>query len=131
MKVPRVGLSICHSGSYNSGTLTGIAAMEAVKELGGDRLGICSLPALAHEIPRQVAIVKNLGHLVVIDGCRNACARKVAEKLSLSVDGYLNLEDELKIGKLGFFSTLEYSTEDVRRVKEAVQARIGQWGEER
>ena len=130
MKIPKIGLLICNSGSSNSGTLTGIAGMEVVKELGGDRVGICSLPALVHEIPRQVATVKNLKHLMVIDGCRNACARKVAEKLSLSSDQYINLEDDLKIGKSGPFSTFQYSVEDVGRVKEAIRARIGQLGEE-
>jgi len=129
MKIPKIGLLICNSGSSNSGTLTGIAGMEVVKELGGDRVGICSLPALVHEIPRQVATVKNLKHLMVIDGCRNACARKVAEKLSLSSDQYINLEDDLKIGKSGPFSTLQYSVEDVRKVKETILARIGQIGE--
>ena len=130
MKIPKIGLLICNSGSSNSGTLTGIASMEVVKDLGGDRVGICSLPALANEIPRQVATVRNLKHVIVIDGCRNACARKVAEKLSLSSDLYLNLEDDLKIGKSGPFSTFQYSVEDVRRVKEAIQGRIGQLGEE-
>lgn len=79
--------------------------MEVVKELGGERVGICSLSALANEIPRQVATVKNRKHLLVIDGCRNACARKVAERLSLHTDSCLNLEEDLKIGKLGPFST--------------------------
>jgi len=131
MKIPKIGLLICNSGSSNSGTLTGIASMELVKELGGDRAGICSLPALVHEIPRQVLTVKNLEHLIVIDGCRNACARKVAEKLSLSKAIYLNLEDDLNIGKLGPFSTFQYSVEDVRKVKEAIRERIGQLGGER
>jgi uncharacterized metal-binding protein len=128
MNIPKIGLLICNSGSSNSGALTGMAAMEVVKELGGDRVGICSLPALANEIPRQVTTVRNLKHVIVIDGCRNACARKVAEKLSLSSDLYLNLEDDLKIGKSGPFSTFQYSVEDVRRVKEAIQGRIGHLG---
>ena len=130
MNIPKIGLLICNSGSSNSGTLTGIASMEVVKELGGDRVGICSLPALVHEIPRQVATVKDLKHLMVIDGCRNACAKKVAEKLSLSKEVYLNLEDDLKIGKSGPFSTFQYSVEDVRKVKEAIRARIEQLGGE-
>ena len=130
MKIPKIGLLICNSGSSNSGTLTGIAGMEVVKELGGDRVGICSLPALVHEIPKQMATVKNLKHLMVIDGCRNVCARKVAEKLSRSGDLYLNLEDDLHIGKLGPFTTLQVSAEDVQKVKEAILARIGQLGEE-
>lgn len=118
----------CNSGGSNAGTLTGIAATEVIKELGSDRVGICSLPALANEIPRQVATVKNLKHLMVIDGCRNACAKKVAEKLSLSKELYLNLEDDLHIAKLGPFTTLQVSVEDVQKVKEAILARIGPWG---
>jgi uncharacterized metal-binding protein len=75
-----------------------------------------------------VATIKNLKHLMVVDGCRNACAKKVAEKLSLSRELYLNLEDDLHIAKLGPFTTLQVSVEDVQKVKEAIQARIGALG---
>jgi uncharacterized metal-binding protein len=126
MKIPKIGLLTCNSGSSNSGTLTGIAAMEVLKELSGELVGICSLPALANEIPRQVLTVKDLKHLIIVDGCRNACAMKVAKKLSLSHDVYLNLENDLKIDKLGPFSTLQYSNEDLNKVKEAIKAKISQ-----
>ena len=130
MKVPKIGLLTCNSGSSNSGTLTGIAAMEVLKELRADLVGICSLPALANEIPRQVLTVKDLKHLIIVDGCRNSCAMKVADKLSLSHDAYVNLENDLKIEKLGPFSTLQYSDEDVRKVTQAIQARISQFSQE-
>ncbi|MGQ9510126.1 MAG: putative zinc-binding protein [Thermodesulfobacteriota bacterium] len=130
MKLPKIGLLTCNSGGSNSGTLTGIAAMEVVKDLGGDVVGICSLPALANEIPRQVLTVKDLKHLIIIDGCRNSCAMKVASKLSLSHDAYVNLEDDLTIGKLGPFSTFQYSDEDVNKVKEAIRAKINQFSRE-
>jgi hypothetical protein len=55
---------------------------------------------------------------------------KVAKKLSLSHDAYVNLENDLKIEKLGPFSTLQYSDEDVRKVKVAIKERIGQVGRE-
>ena len=126
MKIPKIGLLTCNSGSSNSGTLTGIVAMEVLKELSGDLVGICSLPALANEIPRQVLTVKDLKHLIIVDGCRNSCAMKVAKKLSLSHDAYVNLENDLKIDKLGPFSTLQYSNEDVNKIKEAIKAKISQ-----
>ena len=126
MKAPKIGLLTCNSGSSNSGTLTGIAAMEVLKELSGDLIGICSLPALANEIPRQVLTVKDLQHLIIIDGCRNSCARKVATKLSLSHDAYVNLENDLKIEKLGPFSTLQYSDEDLSKVTHAIKAKTNQ-----
>jgi len=126
MKIPRIGLLVCNSGASNSGTLTGIAAMEIVKESGGDLVGICSLPALANEIPRQLSITKNLKHLIVIDGCSNTCAKKVAEHLGLTLDSCLNLENDLMMQKAGPFTTLQYSGEDVNKVKEAIKARIDQ-----
>ena len=130
MKVPKIGLLTCNSGSSNSGTLTGIAAMGVLKELGGDLVGICSLPALANEIPRQVLTVKDLKHLIIVDGCRNSCAMKVASKLSLSHNAYVNLENDLKIEKLGPFSTLQYSDEDLRKVMQAIKAKINQFSRE-
>jgi uncharacterized metal-binding protein len=126
MKIPKIGLLICNSGSSNSGTLTGVAAMEVIKEFGGDLVGICSLPALANQIPRQLSITKNLKHLVVIDGCSNSCAKKVAEKLGLTYDSCLNLENDLMMQKAGPFTTLQYSDEDVNKVKGAIKERIGQ-----
>ncbi len=124
MKAPEIGLLVCNSGGSNSGLVSGRASMEAVRELGSDIAGICSLPALVNEIPRQLLTVKSLKRRIVIDGCHNACARRVAEKLSLSYDAYMNLEDDLRIRKLGPFSTLEYCDEDVNRVKEAIMTQI-------
>jgi len=126
MKIPKIGLLACNSGSSNSGTMTGIASVEVIKELGADLIGICSLPALANEIPRQVLTVKDLQHLIIVDGCRNSCAMKVASKLSLSHDAYVNLENDLKIEKLGPFSTLQYSNEDLSKVTQAIKAKISQ-----
>jgi len=126
MKIPKIGLLTCNSGSSNSGTLTGIASVEVIKELGADLIGICSLPALANQIPRQLSITKNLKHLIVIDGCSNTCAKKVAEKLGLTYDSCLNLENDLMMQKAGPFTALQYSDEDVRKVKDAIKARIGQ-----
>ncbi len=127
MKTPEIGLLTCNSGSSNSGNLTGIAAKEVIKELGSDLVGICSLPALVNKIPRQVLIVKDLKHLIIVDGCRNSCAMKVADKLSLSHEAYINLENDLKIEKLGPFSTLRYSDEDVKKVTQAIKAKINQF----
>jgi uncharacterized metal-binding protein len=122
--IPKVGLLICNSGASNSGTLTGIASMEVVKELGNDLVGICSLPSLANRVPRQTDIIKKIPCLVVVDGCRNSCAQKIAEKLGLSYSAYLNLEQDLNIRKLGPFTTLDYSSDDVSRLKEAIKETI-------
>lgn len=67
MKIPKIGLVICNSGASNSGYLTGIIAFRIVKKFGSEIVGICSLPALTNNIPRQNQLVKKIPHIIVID----------------------------------------------------------------
>ncbi len=113
MGIPKIGLVACNSGASNTGHLTGLAALEVVKKFGSDKVGICSLPALANNIPRQTVLVKKIEHLIVIDGCRNECARKILNTLGIKYENYINLEYDLQINKLGPFTTLDYSIEGV------------------
>jgi len=124
MDVPKIGLVICNSGASNTGHLTGLAALEVVKRLGSEKVGICSLPALANKIPRQTMLVKKIEHLIVIDGCRNECSRKILNTLGIKYDKYLNLEYDLGIKKLGPFSTMNYSEEDVEKISSAIIKKI-------
>ena len=121
MRMPEIGVIACNSAASNSGVLTGAAAMRLVREAGPGQVGICSLPALCRGIPRQVQAVKNLRHRIVVDGCANACARGVAERLGIACSCYLNLEDDLHIAKRGPFSTLEVSEEEIGRVLDALR----------
>jgi len=122
--MPRIGLLACNSGASNTGSLTGVAALEIVKEF--DDVGILSLPSLANNVPRQVAITRRLQHIIVIDGCKNACAKKVMEKLNIKYDAYLNIEKDIGIKKIGPFSSLQYSQDDVERVKNEIKKLIEQ-----
>jgi uncharacterized metal-binding protein len=124
MSTPKIGLVACNSGASNTGHLTGLAALEVVKKFGSDKVGICSLPALANNIPRQTILVKKIQHLIVIDGCRNECARKILDTLGIKYEKYLNLEYDLQINKLGPFTTLEYSVEHVEKVSSAIIKKV-------
>jgi uncharacterized metal-binding protein len=124
MSEPKIGLVVCNSGASNTGHLTGLAALEVIKRLGSEKVGICSLPALANNIPRQIMLVKKIEHLIVIDGCRNECARKILSTLGIRYDKYLNLEYDLGIKKLGPFSTMNYSEDDVEKVSSAIMKKI-------
>lgn len=124
METPEIGLVVCNSGASNTGQLTGLAALEVVRKLGSDKIGICSLPALANKIPRQVMLVKKIKRLIVVDGCRNECSRKILDTLGIKYDEYLNLENDLGIRKLGPFTTMNYSKEDVEKVSLAIMKRI-------
>ena len=120
MNTPRNGLVVCNSGASNTGHLTGLAAYEVVKRLGSEKVGICSLPALANKVPKQTVLVKEIEHLIVIDGCRNECSRKIMNALGIRYDEYLNLDYDLGITKIGPFSTMNYSEEDLGKVSSAI-----------
>ncbi len=122
MKLPRMGLVVCNSGGSNAGHLTGLAAIRVIGEFG-DRVGVCSLPALANNVPRQAALTKGIKHLIVVDGCHNRCASKILSQLGISYGSYINLED-LGIRKLGPFTTLEYSEEELEKVYQALASKV-------
>jgi uncharacterized metal-binding protein len=124
MGLPKVGLFACFSGGSNTGSLTGMAALEVVKRLGNETVGICSLPAILNEVPRQSAMVQQIEKLVVIDGCHNACAKKLLADKGIVPDVYLNLEEDLHLTKQGPFSTLAFTVDEVKRVADAIVAAV-------
>jgi len=91
MTLPKVRLFAFFSGGSNSGSLTGLAALEAVRRLGNETVGVCSLPAVLNQVPRQSGLVKQMEYLIVIDGCHNACARQLLADKGIVPDVYLNL----------------------------------------
>jgi uncharacterized metal-binding protein len=120
----QVGLFVCFSGGSNSGSLTGMAALEVVRRLGGERVGICSLPALLNQVPRQSALVSKIEKIVIVDGCHNQCARQLLASVGIEPDLYLNLEEHLEIGKNGPFTSLEYTDSQVQAVADAIVSLI-------
>jgi uncharacterized metal-binding protein len=122
LNLPRIGLVVCNSGGSSTGHLTGLAAIRVINEFG-NRIGICSLPALANNVPRQVALTKSIKHLIVVDGCHNRCASKILSQLGISYDSYINLE-ELGIKKLGPFTTLDYTEEELEKVYQTLASKV-------
>jgi len=124
--LPTVGIFACFSGGSNTGSLTGMAALEVVRRLGSKVVGICSLPAVLNQVPRQSALVKKIEKIIVIDGCHNDCARQLLTQRDITPDVYLNLETDLHLTKQGPFSSLAFTADEVNRVVEAIIAAVGQ-----
>ncbi len=121
---PTVGLLGCCSNASNSGALVSKILVSISKELGDD-VGILSLPALFNRIPRQVMLAKNrVKHILVIDGCHQRCASKVAKLLNLRISAYVNLEEDLGIMKKGPFTTHDYSEKDYIKAKEHIIMKV-------
>jgi uncharacterized metal-binding protein len=124
MVLPKVGLVACFSGGSNTGSLSGMAALEVVKRLGGEMVGICSLPAILNDVPRQSAMMQRIEKLVVIDGCHNGCARKLLASRGIVSDVYLNLEEDLHLTKQGPFTSLAFTDDEVTLVADAIAAAV-------
>ena len=122
--LPQVGLFACFSGASNTGSLTGMAALEVVRRLGGETVGICSLPAVLNQVARQSTLVRGVEKIVVVDGCHNACARQLLAGVGIEPAVYLNLEEDLGIAKRGPFTSLEFTDQEVQAVADALIAAI-------
>ncbi|MGC8787327.1 MAG: putative zinc-binding protein [Anaerolineae bacterium] len=122
--LPKVGLFACASGGSNTGALAAMAALEVVRRLGSDVMGICSLPATLNEVPRQSALVKKMETIVVLDGCHQQCAKQLLEMIGIKPALYLNIEQDLGIQKLGPFTSLRFTNEQVQAVTDALVTAI-------
>ena len=117
--MPKIGLLVCGSNASNTGAITAMAALEIAKKY--KNVGILSLPSLVNRVARQTWIARKIKHIIVMDGCHQECARKVANALPIKYDAYINLEHDLGIKKLGPFTTFDYSDEDVEKVINAIE----------
>ncbi|HEK86088.1 MAG TPA: hypothetical protein ENO29_07020 [Candidatus Aminicenantes bacterium] len=122
--LPRIGLFACFSGGSNTGSLTGLAALEVIRRLGNEEAGICSLPALLNQVPRQSDLVRKIAKIVVIDGCHQSCAKQLLANAGIKPQAYLNLETDLGLMKKGPFSSLDFNDEQIKQVAEAILAII-------
>jgi len=95
-------LNICNSGASNSGHLTGLVAFEIIKKFGEERVGICSLPALVNNVPRQTQFIRKISHVMVIDGCRNECSKRILDRIGTKYERYINLENDFGYKKCAF-----------------------------
>ncbi|MGQ9490410.1 MAG: putative zinc-binding protein [Anaerolineae bacterium] len=112
---PSVGIFYCGGAMSSAGELTGVAAFEVLKQLGPQEVGMGCVSALAAGVPKHFRTMQGLERVVVVDGCPNACVRKIVEKTGARMDAYVNLGKDLKIKKIGPFKLLAYSQEDFDR----------------
>ena len=118
-----IGIIACASNASNTGSLTSRVALELAKMLG-EKVGICSLPAIATNVPRQTNLVKSIPILVVIDGCHNECAKKILDNVKINPSIYINLEYDLDFKKEGPFSTFNYKGDHVKSIVGYVLSKI-------
>ena len=124
IQLPKVGIFACFSGASNTGSLAGMAMFEVIRRLGSEAVGVCSLPAELNKVSRQSAIVKKIDKIVVIDGCHQECARQLLNEVEIKPAIYFNIETDLGIQKLGPFTSLSFTEEQVNAAANVLITKI-------
>ena len=69
----------CYGGMSNTGITSALACLEAVKELGLEKVAIGCLAGLQHGVKPVVGKTKAAKKVITVDGCPFECAWKTAE----------------------------------------------------
>ena len=118
--VPENALFVCFGAMSSSGTLTGIAVLEAMKRLDPKKTGIFCSSALAVDVPKHRKTTQAAKRIIAIDGCANRCTSKIIEQAGFKVDRALNLVKDLSVEKRGPFRPFDYTEEELQKTVEAI-----------
>ena len=107
------------SGGSNAGQLSNQAAVELTREGMG---ALYCLAGIGGRLSGFVQSVRDVGRLVVVDGCEIGCARATLAQAGVPLRGYLVITADLGIEKN---KDLNLKREEIEKVKEAVKQAAG------
>ncbi len=122
-----VFLLVCFGGMSNTGYLSALAAMEAVKRVGLRKAGIACLAGVPSGVPTVMNRVRNAKKVITVDGCPTACARKLAENAGLPVTKSIVLASDCGVKKIPLREHLDLkdpteliTKDEIERATEAI-----------
>ncbi|MBN1667027.1 MAG: putative zinc-binding protein [Anaerolineales bacterium] len=119
--VPKNALFVCFGCLSNVGTLTGLAGLEVVKQVGLETAGIFCLGGLATESKMVTEKTSAAERIITVDGCPLNCALKIVEKAGFTPDKVINLVQDCGIKK---GPPLQYDDADMQVAIEAIRAAV-------
>jgi uncharacterized metal-binding protein len=118
----------CYGGASNTGITSGLACLEAVKELGLEKTAIMCLAGLPTNVKPVLGKTRAAKKIVTVDGCPFECSRKIVEQAGFKpISIVLTRDIGMKkkgfsedIGK-GIKGMMEYISEaEVKQAKELI-----------
>lgn len=97
--VPDTALFVCFGAMSNVGMMTGLAAIEAVKQVEKGKAGIFCLGGLPTQAPTVLAKTQAVKRIVTVDGCPLNCSRKIVEMAGFTPSQTINLVTDCNIQK--------------------------------
>jgi uncharacterized metal-binding protein len=118
----------CFGGASNTGITSGLACLEAVKELGLQKAAIMCLGGLPTEVKPVLDKTRAANKIVTVDGCPFECSRKIVEQAGFKPISIV-LTRDINMKKKGFSEDIgkkvkgimEYiSEDDIKKAKELI-----------
>ncbi len=91
----------CFGGASNTGITSGLACLEAVKELGLTKAAIMCLGGLPTNVKPVFGKTKAAKKIITVDGCPFECARKVVEQAGFKPTKSIVLTRDINMKKKG------------------------------
>jgi uncharacterized metal-binding protein len=118
----------CFGGLSNTGITSALASLEAVKELGLEKVAIGCLPSVPLKVPPVLGKSKAAKKIITVDGCPFECSRKTIEAAGFKIAKSIVLVRDIGMEKkalhidVGKGLGLEkyISENDVKKAKELI-----------
>lgn len=119
----------CFGGLSNTGITSALACIEAVKELGLEKVAIGCLPSVPLKVAPVMGKTKAAKKVVTVDGCPFECSRKTVEVAGFKVTKSIVLTRDICMKKKALHEDIgenmkplmDYvSQDDVKKAKELI-----------
>lgn len=98
-QVPENALFVCFGAMSNVGMMTGLASIEAVKQVEPGKAGIFCLGGLPTQAPTVISKTQAAKRIITVDGCTLNCSRKIVEQAGFTPAKTINLVTDCGIQK--------------------------------
>jgi len=118
----------CFGGLSNTGITSALACMEAVKELGLEKVAIGCLPSVPLKVPPVLGKSKAAKKIITVDGCPFECGRKTIEAAGFKITRSIVLARDIGMKKIALHTDIGKNlgvsayifTEEVKKAKELI-----------
>ena len=119
----------CFGGLSNTGITAALASLEAVKELGLEKVSIGCLAGISTNVDPVIGKTRVAKKVITVDGCPMQCSRKVIEQAGFPIAKSIVLVRDIGMRKKALHEdigkdlkpVMEYvSKEDVKKAKELI-----------
>lgn len=114
---PENALFVCFGGLSNVGTLSGLAALEVVRELTPRKACIFCLGALPARSESVMEKARAAQRIITVDGCDKNCARHIVEEPGFRPTRSITIEQDCGVEKKPAFA---FDEGDLQKVRQAI-----------